>query len=756
MRRIKGVLLLLATGVSSLSHAQEVSVFSAKDKKPVPYTHVTFSIPGAVINGETVLTNNEGRAKTPASMQGKTVAIAISAIGYERIKDTLRAGESKTYYLNESVWVLNELVVTGQYSPNNPEQAIQKVRIIDRKKIEAMAAVTLKDVLQNELNIRLSQDNILGSSMTLQGISGENIKILIDGVPMTGRLNGSIDLSQINLDNIERIEVIEGPLSVNYGSNALAGTINLITKKETTYPFMVGAQAYTESIGQYNVNGLAQAQWKKHGINLSGGRNYFAGWNPDGPMFPGFSTPVADSSRYKSWKPKEQYFGRLQYFYTGQKVQLSYRLEAFDEMIINRGMPRMPYRETAFDDRYQTWRLDNAVHADIKTGERKGIKIISAWNHYRRIKNSYFRDLTTLEERPLTQDGSHDTTRLGLFNTRITYSSDPDSSKFGYELGTDITYETMYGLRIEGEEKKMGDYALFGSLEYRPLSSLSIRGGMRYAYNTLYQGPPVPSLNVRWKMNKLLTLRVSYARGFRSPSLKEMYFYFVDINHHITGNPNLKPEYSHHVSSTLSGQQTYSKWIIRGDIGGFYNDINQLITLAQRTGTEYTYVNIGKYRTVGGQANIGFIFEHLRVNVGGSYTGRYNQVSELHPIDPFSFYPEVRANAMYEWKKTGLSLSFFYKYQGRMPGFMVDASGNAAATFIQAYHTADVSLGKSWWKDRTRLSIGCKNLFDVQSVNSTLAGEAHSMGATSVPVATGRLYFIKLEVRWWKEKQAKN
>merc|ERR1711965_356759 len=94
-----------------------------------------------------------------------------------------------------------------------------------------MAAVTLKDVLVNQNNIRVAQDNVLGSSMSLQGMSGQNIKILIDGIPVIGRLNGNIDISQINLNTIERIEIIEGPLSVNYGTDALAGTINLISQK---------------------------------------------------------------------------------------------------------------------------------------------------------------------------------------------------------------------------------------------------------------------------------------------------------------------------------------------------------------------------------------------------------------------------------------------------------------------------------------------------------------------------------------------
>jgi len=80
-------------------------------------------------------------------------------------------------------------------------------------------------MLSTELNIRTTHDGALGSSLTMQGLGGEHIKILVDGVPVIGRENGNIDLDQINLQNVDHIEVINGPMSVVYGSNALAGVI---------------------------------------------------------------------------------------------------------------------------------------------------------------------------------------------------------------------------------------------------------------------------------------------------------------------------------------------------------------------------------------------------------------------------------------------------------------------------------------------------------------------------------------------------
>ncbi|MEM6379407.1 MAG: TonB-dependent receptor plug domain-containing protein, partial [Bacteroidota bacterium] len=130
-----------------------------------------------------------------------------------------------------------EVVVTAQYAPTDSRNAVQNIRTIKRLAIEQQGANNLEQLLQQDVNIRIRQDLLLGSSMSLLGIGGENIKIMIDGVPVVGRLDGNIDISQINLNNIERIEIVEGPMAVSYGTDALGGVINLITKKSQRYPY---------------------------------------------------------------------------------------------------------------------------------------------------------------------------------------------------------------------------------------------------------------------------------------------------------------------------------------------------------------------------------------------------------------------------------------------------------------------------------------------------------------------------------------
>ena len=746
MKTQRKIIFIALFVIANISYSQTITVLAKSDKSPVLFAHVVFKPINSETKEQVVLTDTNGTVTIPASILNLRSQILISCIGYEKLMDTLILNTNKIYYLKEQNQVLNEVVVTGQYAPNSPEKAVHKIKIIDRKKIDAMGAQNLRDVLTNEMNIRISQDNILGSSMSLQGVSGENVKILIDGVPVIGRLGGNIDLSQINLNNIERIEVIEGPMSVSYGTNALAGTINLITKKSQLNTIETTINSYYESIGHYNLTGKVGFNKNKNKFTVSGGRNFCDGWKDgDKISFINNKPQLADSNRYQQWKPKEQYFGDLQYIRKINKLSLNYKGGYFYEKISNRGYPRSPYGETAFDDYYRTYRIDNAVFLNGEIAKNKNLNFLISYNDYKRIKNEYYKDLTTLSEVLTENQSDQDTTKFNLINSRATFSTSKDSAKINYEVGYDINVENAYGLRIKDKQQQIGDYALFSSAEYKPIEPLTIRPGLRYAYNTVYQAPLVPSLNVRYKIKNNITLRACYAKGFRAPSLKDLYFYFVDINHNIKGNENLKAEYSDNYSLTANYSKIKENRIYKIETSVYYNDIRNLITLAQTTGSEYSYVNIGKYKTLGIQLNHEIAINHLKISLGGSYTGRYNILSETQNVEPFSYTPEVRSNVMYEFKKINLTTALFYKYTGKLPGFTVDANNNISPTFINEYHTADLSVSKLLWKKRINLTVGSKNLFNVKNVPAFASGSGHSSSTSSVPIGTGRTYFIKLD-----------
>ena len=707
-----------------------------------------FSTDGAfLVRG---ISDNQGRLIIESSKLASQDMIRIKAnsIGYKSVDSILFIEREMVIYLEDDYQDKSEVVVTAQYNTKSAENSVHKIKVIDRTKIDAMGAVTLRDVLSNELGVRLAQDNILGSSMTLQGISGQNVKILIDGVPVVGRLDGNIDVSQINLQEIERIEIVEGPLSVNYGTNALAGVINLISKKPKFKQVSGSVASYYESVGHYNANVELNYGSKFHAFGISVGRNFFDGWREDHTTFRN-PIPIADSNRFMTWKPKEQLFGGAFFQWNKNGWFVRSKLNFFTETIINRGYPRAPYQETAFDDQYTTRRIDKSVTLKKKISKDGIFNSLFAYNRYDRIKNTYFIDLTTLDQQLTNNPSDQDTSMFDQWVFRGSFSSLRDSAKLNFQVGYDILIESASGRRISDTRQTQSDFALFATAEYQPIRSLVIRPGLRYAYNTTYPPPVLPSLNVKWKFAGKWNLRASYAKGFRSPGIKELYFEFVDINHNILGNEDLNAESSNNFLSSITHRRTKDKWSLETELNGFYNSIANRITLASIQGTEFTYVNIGKFQSQGIRLTSKFTNEQLIINGGVGWIGSASNIISDELLDDFLFYPELQSSVIYSISKTKTSLAVFYKYQGKLPNFVLDDEGNANQRITEDYHLLDLTVTQQLWKNRLSFTLGAKNVLNVTQIVSNSASGVHSNGGHLVSVGTGRTYFasVKLNLR---------
>ena len=748
-RMIKALALFAAITPPAAAIAQVPLVIKdAASDETVPYAHVAWHQLGTGQRGVAVA-DPDGRCMVPWPEAGAAagVAVRIDFIGYKPTLDTLRSVASKTYHLKRAAqFNLDELVVTGQYRPTSADRAVQRMRVIGADRIQRMAAQNLADVLGQELNMRLSQDNVLGTSISMRGLRGENVKILVDGVPVIGRQDGDLDLAQIDLSGIERVEVLEGPLSVNYGTNALAGTINLITRKSTGNTPNVKAIAYSELVGRLNLSVSAGQRFGKSDLLVTMGRNFFGGWVPGQDVVYDFTANPADSTRYKPWKPREQYFGRLNYRFTlNPRWTLNYKGEAMQDRITERGMPRMPYKESAFDAEFLTWRLDNALFAKGELGQGRRLEGLVAYDIYERARTTWVRNLTNLGTTPVP--GEADDARFTLTNARFTFANAGDSLSLGYELGTDINVETALGERVAGGQvQHAGDYAVFASAQWKPMERLVVRPGARYAYNTQYDAPVVPSLDVRLQLDSAFTLRASFAQGFRAPSLKELHLSFKDVNHDIKGNPDLVAEASNSYSLSLGYRKATDKGVLRGEFAASHDRVHNLITLAQVQGTLYSYVNVGEYRTICGSFGLGWEAGHWSVGAGTALTGRYDTLGMATGASAYEFAPEANLNVTRYWRKQGWSITAFAKYTGERRNYMYLADGTLGRGSIDDYWMADASVAKQLWGERLTASVGCKNILDVTDLNATIGnGGAHGDASTgSLPLATGRTFFLRL------------
>lgn len=724
-----------------------------EDEKGSPLPFATVQVSQRTTESVGLLTDSSGLVKIPFLAQSEDMALGVkvSYIGFETWEDSIRGQGPWTIAMVPESTLMDQVVITAQYAPGSAEKSLYKVKVINRKKIEAMGAVNLVDVLRNEVNIRLGQDNVLGSSVSLQGLGGQNVKILIDGVPIVGRQDGNIDISQVNLNNIERIELVEGPLAVNYGTDALAGAINLITKTSREEGIEFSGNSYYETSGQYNLDGRLNLKKKRHQISLSGGRNFFDGWAPTDPFFQFPKARLADTLRAKPWNLKEQRFARMEY--NTQIGQLSLRpyIESFRETITNRGAPRPPYFETAFDDFYHTLRNNSGIQLSGEIAEGKHIRLVGAYNYFRRTKNTYFKDLTTLNEELTANASDQDTSRFKVWMSRGSFSTTKSASIFNYELGYDINFEEAEGQRIEGFEKEQLDLAVFSSTQVQLWKRFEVRPGLRFTYNTTYQAPLIPSLNIKYahpqkgERRNALIVRGSYARGFRAPSLKELYFEFVDVNHNILGNPELKAEYSNNIQSGIDWKTQEGKHLFKVEAGGYFNRIKNLISLAQSpTGQEFTYINIGRFQSLGLQGNLNWRNENVTMSLGGAYVGRYNNLNDASEIPKYNFSPEVRGSVQWTIPRFGGSVAMFYKFNGSIIGFSL-VDDQVSETRIDAYSILDVNLTKDFWQKRIRWTIGAKNLLDVQNINaSSGSGGTHSAVSGTQSVSWGRSLFTTL------------
>lgn len=357
-----------------------------------------------------------------------------------------------------------------------------------------------------------------------------------------------------------------------------------------------------------------------------------------------------------------------------------------------------------------------------------------------------FKDLTTLQEVVSGNDEDQDTSSFNSFMARVmTIHADPGAS-LEYQTGIDVNVEMGTGRRMSAEARNIGDYAAFTSIKYKPWPSLEVQPGLRYGYNSRYTHPLVWSMHTKWQAASPLILRASFSRGFRAPALKELYLYFVDINHNIRGNPELEAEYSSNInfSALVSGRQSQMDW--SAEIHLFDNRIQNIITLAQLNQSLYTYINVDKYRTRGGELKLNLAFyPWISLRPGVSVTGRSSAINttleadnELRYSTDFNTTLSLRPFRK-EWE-----FSAYYKFSGKLPQLYLNDEGILSEGYISSYHIMDISVSRSLLKRQLTLNAGVKNVFNNTAIDIMGGtGGVHGGSGGNHLAGYGRTWFVK-------------
>ncbi len=654
---------------------------------------------------------------------------------------------------------MEEVVVTGQYNPQSLKKSVYQVHVINQEKIQLSGATNIQQVLNTQLGFRFSNDNTLGiSDVKLNGMGGNNVKILLDGVPMVDRYDQRVSLSQIDVNNIDRIEIVEGPMSVSFGSDAMAGVINIITKKNNKDLFSVNALVREETAASeyfpFSYKGVHSQNLNVNYSNnhlvasIGGTHNDLNGFGGD------------QFGRGKTWKPKEQWLANGKIGYLNDHMNIYYRIDGLKENILVRN-PINYNNYKAIDQEYITDRFIHQLQSDYRLNDKIQFNGFVAYTDYQRETRTtrYNFEAGTIEP---NQAGEGDVSKLNsiAFKASMQYHLSP---KISLQPGVDINHEKASGDRIEGSPE-INDYAFFVSAEIKPLTFMSIRPGVRFSSNSVYDAPPViPSVNTKFVLNKELDLRLAYGRGFRAPSLRELYLTFYDANHSMIGNQDLKAEFSNSVNGSLTFTPASLKNIgFNSTLSGFYTAYRNQIELLQSitNNTDYTYYNTDKSKTVGGSIENVLQLKNLEVGLGVSYVGySSSQYDDENYVKEDSrellWTPEINSNFAYRLDKIKTTFGLFYKYTGSKPSFsfgMLDAQNAILLTKTSSYQLADFTA-KTDINKFLIVHLGVKNLFDVTTVdNNTIASSnsAHS-SAGPLSIGYGRSFFAGLSFKWNKK-----
>ncbi|HEX8607006.1 MAG TPA: TonB-dependent receptor, partial [Pedobacter sp.] len=380
----------------------------------------------------------------------------------------------------------------------------------------------------------------------------------------------------------------------------------------------------------------------------------------------------------------------------------------------------------------------------------------ASYTDYSRRTRSTNLDLSSGKETLAIDLGSQDKDVFGssFFRGTALYKM---SSAVSLQPGVEFNNNSGSGGRIVGSPQ-INDYAFFLSSQIDLGNGVQLRPGLRFVRNSVYDAPPIiPSLNAKVKLTDQIDFRVAYARGYRAPILRELYFIFKDSSHDIIGNENLKAETSDSFNGSVSWNLKQQKPVnFNTTLSGFYNNFKDRIDIGLDASvtTSSVYLNIAKFKTTGVEWNNTFGFKDLQASVGLSYIGRYNQYAESSNTPNFVWTPEVNTTLTYEFQKIGTSLGFFYKFNGKRPNYVLTqgsstAEANVVLSEVAAFHLADLTASKTVNK-LLSLNAGVRNLFDVTRLRTTNGStDPHSSGGAA-PMGFGRSFFLGMTMQFSK------
>jgi outer membrane receptor for ferrienterochelin and colicins len=595
-----------------------------------------------------------------------------------------------------------EVIVVDSRTEKPLGNAIGAVEVVSREQIRARGARTVTDALRGRAGLEVVPGR-RGTSVRTQGLDSRYLLILVDGLPMIGRIDGAIDTDRLSVDDIERIEVVKGPSSALYGSDALSGVVNIVTR-DADRPLSSEGTATYGSRNRMDATATAAARqqlgrWRL-GSRVTLGMRRTDGYDLDP------ATVGTDGAKERSG-------------------DVALRVSAV----------RGPWRVAIGGDylRQDLRSLDSndAIGAiyDHRTLSESGSGSVAATYRPREdttvaatLRHSRFRDQYLHDQRrdPLYtyEPTDEDLTRGSVVGTTLLTTAHRVTG------GVDGAHEELSAVRLseDGSRERLGVYAQDEWLVL-PSPQIVVAPGARLDLDSQFGVYATPKLTVRWDPTDELIVRAGGGLGYRAPDFRQLYLQFrnPEVGYQVIGNPDLEPETSigGNVSAELEATETLTLAAT-----GFWNEIDNLITILPVEAPPpdpdnppnpddpilagYQYANVASARTRGVELHANLrLARRLTGSVSYTFTETLDRETD-HAISDRARHRgsfEVRARPF-----DRLTLSAHGELVGERPFFTDDderTEVDRADRYAWIGARAEVSIG-----DNTALHAGVENLAD--------------------------------------------
>lgn len=621
---------------------------------------------------------------------------------------------------DDPIWNLqsDDVVVTATRTPKLLKDVPVVTRVIRADEIRKTDATTVKDLLEVVLPGIEFTSHGGTTNINLAGMGANYVLFLIDGERIAGEARDNIDYDRLNVANIERIEVVKGAASALYGSNAIGGVVNIITKK-ATQPWQLNLNArygreneqrYGGSLG-FNTrrfNSFTTGTYKhRNSYSMTDSKVSYIEY-PDGTQQPTDELPTTT---------------RI-YGYSDWDIDQKFIIRPVDPLTMTLAGTYYNHEQYSSDKVHDLFRgYTGRIHLNYAVNERQNIEASYKFDEYDKF-DYYLR----LDEKDKNYVNIQHTARLQYNNTfRKAGTLTVGAEFFGDKLDT-------YQFKGDEPEHSTETYVAFAQHDVNLLPQLNLVYGARMDYHSTYGAHLTPKASLMYKLRPV-TLRASYGEGFKSPTLKELY---TDWSHQgmfqLIGNPDLVPEKSRNVS--LSAEYTRKRF--SASVIGYYNRIRDKIsTVWNNAGDSSFYTNIGHSTVWGIDANVS-----IKLPYGFGLTASYAYVHDSQPVEGVNTSTARPHSA---------TLRFEYGLKRKNYGLDVNLTGRILSavtthTFDDEYVNPDGTIGAVYeqrypaytmWKlvvtqrfrNAVSVNLGADNLFDYRP-------EVHSFNTSVSPGIT--------------------